>query len=63
MEPDGLRPGGILEVATHPVAPRIAELIEVVRFGEDRRADAACDVSRLGGFLDDTCVNRPAAGS
>jgi hypothetical protein len=45
MEPDRARAIGILEVATHRIADRVAELIEVVGFREDRSANAACDVA------------------
>src|SRR6266567_6134540 len=52
MEADRLRPISVLEVTAHSVADGVAELREVVGFGENRRAERPRDVATFGGFHD-----------
>jgi hypothetical protein len=41
MEADRFRPISVLEVTSHGLPDGVAELVKVVGFGEDRRADRA----------------------
>src|SRR5258708_8502729 len=55
MQSDHLRPVRIrlIEVTADGVADHLAELLEIIRFGDDRRADGVGDVPALVGVLDD----------
>jgi hypothetical protein len=53
VEADRLRSIGIIEVTADRVTGRLTELIEIVRFGENRGPNGARDVPAFGRFLDD----------
>jgi len=52
VQPDDFGSIRVVEVAAHRIAHHLAELVEIVRFGEDR-TDRAGRVPAFGGFLDD----------